>query len=153
MSTLMRPFGALDWLQRQLDTAFDEAFSGPQSARTPWVPTADVAKTADAVVYSFDLPGMKESDVSLEVQNGMLVISGERHHEKEEQHEGYFLRERAEGTFTRSFSLPRSVRPDDITASFENGVLKVRVPLPEETKPKRIPLTTTGAKELSASAS
>ena len=154
MSTMRRPspFGELGWLQRQIDEVFDQAFGGPgaQAATTPWLPPVDVAKTADAFVYAFDLPGLTSEDVTLEAQNGMLVVTGNRRHVQDDGHEGYFLRERSYGSFTRSFSLPRGVRPDDITASFESGVLKVRVPLPEETKPKRIPVQADG-RQLTAS--
>ena len=145
MTNLVRrfePLGELARLQRQVDSLFGEMFGGNSPARVGWTPSVDVEKTADSMVYTLDLPGLRAEDVNIEAQNGVLLISGERTYEQEEKHEGYFVRERSHGTFARSFSLPQGVRTDDITAQFEDGVLKVTVPLPEETKPKRIEVRT-----------
>jgi len=141
------PFNDLARMQQRLDAMFEEMFGRTDTARTAWAPSVDVSKTPDAIVYSFDLPGLAADDVTIEIQNGMLLVSGERNEQKEEQHEGYYVRERGFGSFARSFSLPHGVAADDVKAEFTDGVLKITVPLPEETKPKRIPLVSK-AKEL-----
>jgi HSP20 family protein len=132
--------GGLDAAAAPGRVTFDEMFGRTDTATGAWTPSVDVSKTRDAIVYSFDLPGLSPDDVRIELQNGMLLVSGERKEETEEQHEGYFVRARSFGSFARSFTLPQGVGADDVKAEFADGVLKVSVPLPEETKPRRIPL-------------
>jgi HSP20 family protein len=72
------------------------------------------------------------------VRGHTLNVTGERREEKEDKHEGYITHERVIGRFTRSFMLPEGVDPDEVHADFENGVLRVRVPRPQEDQPKQI---------------
>ena len=76
--------------------------------------------------------------MSIEVQDGTLTISGERHAEHESRERGWYRVERAFGRFSRSLSLPDGIDPDAVTASFDRGVLEVRIPKPEERKPRRV---------------
>jgi HSP20 family protein len=79
--------------------------------------------------------------MSIEVQDGMLTISGERKAEHESRERGWYRVERAFGSFSRSLTLPDGVDPDAISAGFDRGVLEVRIPKPEERKPRRVQIT------------
>jgi HSP20 family protein len=85
-----------------------------------------------------DLPGLSEADVSIEVQDGTLTISGERSAEHESHERGWYRIERSFGSFNRSLTLPDGVNADAISAQFDRGVLEVRIPKPEERKPRRV---------------
>jgi len=102
------------------------------------MPAMDLVETADAFVLRADLPGMSEGDIALEVEDGTLTLSGERKDEHEFKKEGFHRVERAFGTFSRSLTLPKGIDPEAVTASFDRGVLEVRIPKPEERKPRRI---------------
>jgi HSP20 family protein len=81
---------------------------------------------------------MSQDDVKIELEEGTLTVSGERKAEHEEKEEGYYRVERAFGSFSRSLTLPKGVNPDQVSARFDRGVLEVRIPKPEERKPRRI---------------
>jgi HSP20 family protein len=105
-----------------------------------WAPPVSVAETADELIFTAELPGLSEDDVSIEIENDVLTISGEKTEERTEGEEerSYHLWERSYGSFRRSFTLPRAVNPGDATAEFENGVLEVRLPKAAEAKGRRI---------------
>ena len=98
----------------------------------------DLVEAEDHFVLKADLPGLTEGDVTIEVQDGSLTISGERKAEHEQRERGWYRLERAFGSFSRSLTLPDGVDAERIEASFLNGVLEVRIPKPEERKPRRI---------------
>jgi HSP20 family protein len=98
----------------------------------------DLLEADDHFLLKADLPGLSEGDVSIEVQDGTLTISGERHAEHESRERGWYRVERAFGRFSRSLTLPEGVNPDAIGADFDRGVLTVRIPKPEERKPRRV---------------
>jgi HSP20 family protein len=123
---------------RDVDRLFDAFFgSGEQQSRR-WVPAIDLVEAEDHFVLKADLPGLVEDDVSIEVQDGMLTISGERKAEHESRERGWYRVERAFGSFSRSLTLPDGVDADAISARFDRGVLEVRIPKPEERKPRRV---------------
>jgi HSP20 family protein len=103
-----------------------------------WVPAMDLLETAEAFVLRADLPGLTQEDVKIELEDSTLTVSGERKSEKVDEQEGYYRVERAFGSFSRSLTLPKGIDGDAVTASFDNGVLEIRVPKPEERKPRRI---------------
>lgn len=133
------PVREVDTLQAEMNRVFDAFLGngGERSARR-WVPAMDLVETADHLVLRADLPGMSEEDVEIEVKDGVLTVSGERRADHEQQGEGYYRMERAVGRFSRALSLPEGVSADEVTAHFDHGVLEVRVPKPEETKPHRV---------------
>lgn len=98
----------------------------------------DLVEVDDHFVLKADLPGLAEDDIVIEVQDGALTISGERRAERKETDRGWYRVERSFGRFSRSLTLPDGVDPDGIEASFDRGVLSVRIPKPEERKPRRI---------------
>ena len=125
---------------REIDRVFD-AFFGQTDRGRRWVPPIDLVEAEDHFVLKADLPGLAEGDVNIEVQDGTLTISGERQAEHEQREKGWYRIERSFGSFNRSLTLPDGVDPDRIDASFANGVLEVRIPKPEERKPRRISIT------------
>ena len=136
MALLMKP----EPFSRDIDRVFDAFFGQTDQARR-WVPPVDLVEAEDHFVLRADLPGLSEGDVNIEVQDGTLTISGERKAEHEQREKGWYRIERSFGRFSRSLSLPDGVDPDRIEASFSHGVLQVRIPKPEERKPRRISIS------------
>jgi HSP20 family protein len=134
MALLMRP----EPFSREVDRLFDAFFGADREQGRRWVPPVDLVEAEDHFVLKADLPGLSEEDVSVEVQDGTLTISGERSAEHETKGEGYHRVERAFGTFSRSLTLPRGIDADRVSAEFDKGVLEVRIPKPEEQKPHRV---------------
>ena len=102
-----------------------------------WVPPVDVAETQEKIFVRAELPGMKQNDIQIEFENGLLTIRGERRHEKTEGVTWHRV-ERTYGNFSRSFTLPRTVDPEKISAAYRDGILEIEVPKREEAKPKQI---------------
>jgi HSP20 family protein len=107
-----------------------------------WLPAVDVWETENELVLSFDLPGIPEDKITVELDDSVLTVSGERERTQEHTSERFYRFERRFGTFSRSVTLPVGVTESDITANYRDGVLEVRVPKPEEQKPKRIQVGT-----------
>ena len=148
MTTLVRwePFRELASFQNEMSRWMNGLVDGPGRVTENWVPALDVWETEHEVVYAFDLPGIPEERISLEVQDDTLTVSAERERVTKESDERFFRFERRYGTFTRAVGLPQGVDPDKIRAAYHDGVLEVHVPKPEEQKPKRITLGGNGAK-------
>lgn len=126
-------------MNRLFGSVFDAQAGGGDGNDGPrWIPAMDLVEDGEHFVLSADLPGVNEDDVSVELEDNVLSISGERKSRREERREGYYRIERASGKFSRSLTLPDGIDPDGIQASFEKGVLEVRVPKPEERKPRRV---------------
>ena len=106
-----------------------------------WLPAVDVFDTKDAVVLKAELAGMRPDDIQIEVEDNVLTIKGERRFEEKVEQDRYYRVERRFGSFQRSLALPQGVRAEDIQASYEDGILEVRVPKVEEEKPKKITVT------------
>ena len=98
----------------------------------------DLLETTEHYVLRADLPGLSDGDVNIQLQDNVLTVSGERNAEHESKGEGYHRVERAFGSFSRSLTLPEGVDPEAVTANFDRGVLEIRIPKPEERKPRRI---------------
>jgi HSP20 family protein len=101
----------------------------------------DLVETEDHFVLRADLPGMSESDVTIELEDNILTVAGERKAAHEEKREGFYRVERAFGKFARSLTLPKGIDPEGVTAEFTDGVLEVRVPKPEQRKPRKITIS------------
>jgi len=125
-------------MNRLFGTVFDAPSAGNGSAMRRWMPAMDLVETEDHFVLRADLPGLAEGDVSIEVEDNVLTVSGERKAEHETTKEGYHRVERAFGSFSRSLTLPDGVDADAVTASFDRGVLEIRIPKPEQRKPRKI---------------
>jgi len=131
-------------LQRRLGRLFDEAFQGWPSAQnddgalTGWVPPVDVLEDKDAVQIMLELPGVKADDVKISLEASVLTIRGEKRQTAEENTEHVHRYERSYGMFERSFTVPSTVDADHIQASYDLGVLTVRLPKVEKAKPRQI---------------
>ena len=111
-------------------------------------PGNDLTEAEHHYVLKADLPGVNDEDVSIEVENGLLTISGERKPERERTDRGFYRLERAFGRFQRQLTMPEGIDPDGVSADFDRGVLSVRIPKPEQVKPRRVSIGTgdTGGK-------
>ena len=145
MTTLVRwePFRELGTLHSEMSRLMNGVLEGNGRTAQNWVPSLDVWETPTEVVYAFDLPGIPEDEISIEVNDETLTISAERAKTEETNEDGFYRFERRYGTFARAVGLPQGVDQDSISARYENGVLEVRVPKPEEPKPKKIALSKT----------
>lgn len=136
------PLRELSTLQNEMNRLFGSVFDTPPQGNggtlRRWMPAMDLIETGEHFVLRADLPGMSESDVNIEVEERVLTVSGERKAEHTETKEGYHRVERAFGAFSRSLTLPEGVDAEAVTASFDRGVLEVRIPKPEQRKPRKI---------------
>jgi HSP20 family protein len=143
MTSLIRfsPSSEMRTLQREIDRVFDQFFpvrptNGDEAVT--WAPRTDLVETDDAFVVSLDVPGMSREAFDINYQDNTLTITGERKSEERNETDNVVRVERAFGRFYRSFALPRAVRADEIQATYNEGVLTVRVPKAEESRPRRI---------------
>jgi HSP20 family protein len=139
MLTRWDPFEEMARLQDQM-TRWLGTGSETRPYRGAFAPPVDIFEDKDAFHLKVELPGMKASDVHISVDNGVLSIQGERKLEREDKREGYHRIERSYGTFTRSFTLPKTVAPDKLEAEMRDGVLALRIPKQPAQEPKRIPI-------------
>ena len=147
------PVREIDSLQGEMNRLFSTFFDTPTTrggnggatASRRWIPAMDLVETGEHFVLKADLPGIAESDVNIEVENNVLTISGERKTEHEEKHEGYYRLERATGAFARSLTLPEGIDAEAVNATFDNGVLEVRIPKPVQAQPRKVQIGVGGA--------
>jgi HSP20 family protein len=138
------PLREMATLQNEMNRLFGTFFDTPTTAVANgnvlrrWVPAMDLVETDEHFVLTADLPGLTEADVRIELEDRVLTVAGERNTDAHAKKDGFFRLERATGAFSRSLTLPEGVDADAISARFENGVLEVRVPKPEERKPRRV---------------
>jgi HSP20 family protein len=146
MTTLVRwdPLREAAAMHTELSRLMNGLFEGTGRQTQAWVPTLDVWETADALHYAFDLPGIPKDKIAIEVEDGTLSVSATREREQQVEGGGYQRFERRYGTFARTVGLPQGVSEEQIKATFENGVLEIRVPKPEQPKPKRIEIAVEG---------
>ena len=144
---LMRldPYRELATLQERLNRTFGAgvARSDRQDEMSlgAWAPPVDIAEEKDRILITAELPGFREDEVSVQIEDGMLTLSGERKFEKETDGKSYHRVERSYGQFVRSFSLPNNVDRERIKANFTNGLLQVELPKREDAKPRTIKIT------------
>jgi len=136
------PVRELTSLQDEMNRLFSRFLDAPGGDSQPqlqrWVPAMDLVETDEDFVLRADLPGMTEEDVKIELEDNVLTVSGERKSDHETKGEGFYRIERASGGFYRSLTLPEGVDPEGIQAQFDRGVLEVRIPRPEQRKPRRV---------------
>ena len=136
------PLRELTTLQNEMNRLFGSAFDTPTpgnaGALRRWMPAMDLVEAEEHFILRADLPGMSEEDVNIEVEERVLTISGERKAEHTENKDGYHRVERAFGSFSRSLTLPEGVDAEAVTANFDRGVLEIRIPKPEQRKPRKI---------------
>jgi HSP20 family protein len=140
MTTLVRwdPFREAAAVHNELSRLMNGVFEGNGRATQTWVPTVDAWETGDALVYAFDLPGVPQEKISVEVEDGTLTVSAERERNTDVSEERYHRLERRFGSFARTVGLPQGVTEDAIKAAYKDGVLEIHVPKPQQVKPKKI---------------
>jgi HSP20 family protein len=124
-------FGRLAGLQDELDQLFESPLTG-------WAPALDVQEDKDNFTIRVEVPGLRREDIDVSLQDGALVISGERRSEKVEEGVEIHRQERFYGKFQRALTLPEPVVADKVKADYKDGVLTVTLPKTEEAKPKKI---------------
>lgn len=142
------PAREIESLQQEVNRLFGSMFEA-QGRRTGggsrgWLPAMDLVEKDDQYLLKADLPGVPPEDVKIELEDDVLTISGRRESSHESHNEGVHRVERASGEFSRSLTLPAGVDPEKVQASFEHGVLEVRIPKPEGHKPRRVEISVGG---------
>ncbi len=136
------PWTALPTLQNRVNRLFDDMFpeigQGDDMGLMEWRPMVDTYEKDDAIVVNAELPGVNKEDISVDVKNNILTISGERKHEEDVNEDSYFRRERFYGKFQRSFTLPDNVDSEKVDAAYKDGVLEVKIPKTEQGSTKKI---------------
>jgi HSP20 family protein len=145
------PVRELNTIQSEMNRLFNNYFDTPAAPGNGgattlrrWIPAMDLVETEHEFVLRADLPGLSEGDVSIELEDNVLTVAGERKSEREERKEGYYRVERASGAFSRTLTLPEGVDPESVKASFDRGVLEVRIPKPEQRKPRKVAISVGG---------
>jgi HSP20 family protein len=150
------PVRELHTIQQEMNRLFTTFFDAPATssgngngngAMRRWMPAMDLVETDDHFVLRADLPGLGEEDVKLEVADDTLTVSGERRFEQEAKKDGFYRLERGTGSFSRSLTLPEGVDAEAIAASFDRGVLEIRIPKPEQRTPRRVEITVGGGQK------
>ena len=121
--------------------AFLRGAAAGTNGENRWAPPLDVWETEDELVYAFDLPGIPEDKISIELDDGALTVSAEREREQRVENGNLYRFERRFGSFTRTVGLPQGVTEDAIRAEYRDGVLEVHVAKPEQPKPKKIEIS------------
>ena len=152
------PFAFAELMSQEMDRLFatsgGDLMSPARQARaggrgrgtTQWIPALEVRHRDNELVVHADLPGLTPDDVNIELEDGVLTISGERREKSDDRGEGYVRSERSYGAFSRSIELPEGVDEEQVSARFEHGVLEVTVPLPRQQQQsrRRVPINAGG---------
>lgn len=134
----------IDILRREMDQFFDDLVPFSWSRENggklmeSWAPSADISEDKKEYMLRMDIPGMEKKDIKVNFQDGRITVTGERKKEETEEDKDFIRKERYEGSFYRSFTLPEAVKDDEIDASFKNGVLRISIPKAEVVEPKSI---------------
>src|SRR2546428_4327021 len=133
-------------LQDRVNRIFRESFSpeGSDEALTTsnFAPPVDVYEDEHNITLKIEVPGIDEKDINVTIENNTLTVRGERRFEKDEKEENFHRVERMYGSFTRSFTLPNTVDPEQVSAYYEKCVLKIRLSKKAEGNPKLLKLNT-----------
>ena len=147
------PFREFVTLQDRMNRLFRESYpEGREEALTTatFAPPVDVYEDEHNVTLKIEVPGIDEKDIDVRIENNTLTVHGERKFEKEEKEENYRRVERQYGSFTRTFTLPNTVDPENVSANYDKGVLKINLAKKAEAKPKQIKVNVGSEKTLEA---
>ena len=147
------PFRDVLALQNRMNSIFQEYNRNRNDGdlvTAAFVPPVDIYEDEHKIVLKLEVPGMKENDLDIQLENNVLTVRGERKFEKEEKEENFHRVERRYGTFYRSFTIPNTVNAESVKASYEAGVLRVELEKRAEAKPKQIKVQVGGAQALDA---
>ncbi|MGD9286444.1 MAG: Hsp20/alpha crystallin family protein [Desulfobacterales bacterium] len=145
MMNLVRwnPYGEMTGMKNRINRMFSDPFwfsrrMDDDTNMGMWNPAVDLYEQDDHFVIKAELPGVDKKDISIDLKDRVLTLSGERSHENEAKEENYYRRERSFGKFQRAFTLPAEVDSDKIKAEFRDGLLRIEVPKPEHQKHKQV---------------
>jgi HSP20 family protein len=154
MTVLTRwdPFREFTTLQDRMNRLFRDNYGEGQEAlsTSTFAPPVDVYEDEHNVTLKIEVPGIDEKDIDVQIENNLLTVHGERKFEKEEKEENFRRVERQYGSFTRSFTLPSTVNPEQVQAHYDKGILKIQLAKKAEARPKQIKVNvgSTGSKSL-----
>jgi HSP20 family protein len=158
--TRWEPFRELTTLQDRMNRLFQDTWTNPGRTAAQegeallsgsFVPPVDVYEDDHNITLKMEVPGIDQKDIDIRLENNVLSVCGERKPEKEEKEENFQRVERRYGAFTRSFTLPNTVDTENVSADYENGVLKVSLSKRAEAKPKQIKINIgTGPKQIAS---
>ena len=132
------PFEELAGFRRLFDEPFVGTLRDGGLAAGEWKPLMDVVETKDGITLKVEVPGIKQEDINISLEDSTLTVKGERKHESEVNEEGYTRFERSYGSFERSVILPPTVDANRVKATYKDGVLEIQLPKKEEARPKAI---------------
>jgi HSP20 family protein len=135
------PFQELMGNQERMNQLFRNSFSnfGDDTLTSgAWAPAVDIYETQETIEMTFEIPGVNQKDIKVNIENNLLTVSGERKFEHEDKRNNYHRLERSYGAFQRSFTVPSTVDPNKINAVFENGLLRLTLAKRPETQPRAI---------------
>src|SRR5579864_606206 len=149
--TRYQPFGDFTGLQN-LNRLMQEFSRGTDELLTSgtFVPPVDIYEDENSITLKVEVPGMNEKDLDIKLENSTLTVSGERKFEQEQKEENFHRIERRYGSFSRSFTLPNTVDAENVQASYENGVLNIKLAKRAEAKPKQIKVSVGSGKTIEA---
>jgi len=145
------PFREVVALQNRVNSLFRDLNEGEgQVPAASFTPAVDIYEDAQKVVLKLEVPGIEEKDLDIRVENNTLTVKGERKFEAEEKEQNFHRIERRYGSFFRAFTLPSTVDPENVAASYAAGVLKLELSKKPEAQPKQIKINVGGEKKLDA---
>ena len=149
MTTVVRwqPWSELAGLHTEMSRLMNGVLEGNGRTTQSWVPALDVWETDNEVVYAFDLPGIPEDKISVELDDGALTVTAEREREQTTEGESFYRSERRFGSFSRAIGVPQGVSENDVSAHYEHGVLEVHIRKPEQPKPRKIEVGVGGSSQ------
>src|SRR5579862_557506 len=150
------PLRDLATMQNRINRFVRESYSpeGPEEAltTTSFAPPVDIYEDEHTIALKMEVPGIDEKDIDVRIENTTLTVHGERKFEKEEKEENFRRVERQYGSFTRSFTLPNTVDTEKVSATYDKGILKIKLSKKAEAKPKQIKVNVGSEKTLEAKA-
>ena len=152
MSTYAMPFGApmpMNGLRKEIDRLFDDVFVG---GTTSWKPAVEVRESNDGFTFESDVPGVSPESLEVAMEEGMLVLRGERGARELGEGERRLVGERIAGKFERRFRMPKYADSNSVTANYAHGVLTVRVAKIAPAQPRRVPINVEGNAQISPAA-
>src|SRR5579863_9501510 len=151
-----REFSTMQDRMNRMNRLFRESYGseGPEEAltTTSYAPPVDIYEDGHNITLKIEVPGIDEKDIDVRIENNTLTVHGERKFEKEEKEENFRRVERQYGSFTRSFTLPQTVDTEKVSATYDKGILKIKLAKKAEAKPKQIKVNVGSEKTLEAKA-
>ena len=141
--TLVRynPLNEVSLFRNNFGKFFNDSFSNDTNfsdQKQEWKPVVDIVKKDGKLIVAAELPGVNKENISIDVNEDVLTLKGERKYENEEKEADYYRRERVSGSFSRSFVLPSGVSTEEINAEYKDGILKIEIPEAQKEEAKQI---------------